>query len=361
MSQSVQQTRIAEFDWLKVLGLILLIFVHSNLGSVYPSIINPVQWILISCFFFVSGYLAFSSFHKRENSIKSFFKTKFFSLYIPFALAAIFYYNFEVYLGASSGGIYRLLSHVSLLAVFDKLNEGLFNLGFLWFIPYLLVFFLVFCLIEKYIKNVKIQIAAVFAVWFLSVLAWVFNEPFKLGFVFSQYLLVFMAGLWVKKFNIYDKYIGVKMAALVVALLALFSFDFSYLFNYSSALNALASLLYTNARSVFLSLSVIFLVLALLKGRVSRNRAVESIAVASILIYLTEPFVSYLVRVFVFGGQLDIYVANLPNFLLYQALRFAVLFGFLPLLYIAVKRSEFFSKITNRLNSKLRKTLFNRR
>jgi surface polysaccharide O-acyltransferase-like enzyme len=359
MTQSTSQKRISEFDWLKVLGLLLLIFVHSDLTSSYPDLVYSIQWILIGIFFFVSGYLAYNSLHKRETSIIKFFKSKFWSLYIPFFIAALFYFGFEVYLGVSANPL-RLISHVSLLAVFDNLNAGLNNWGFLWFIPYLLVFFLIFCLLEKYVKNSKLQVTLGFLVWFISVLGWVFDFSYsgalavyahdlKLGLVFSQFFLVFMFGFWLNKFCLYERLVRFKILFWAVPLFVLFWYDFSNMLSFSSPLSSLEYYLYFNVRSMILGLSAIFIFLTLVKGRVSSNKVVESIAKVSLLIYLSEPFVSYLLRSLIFGGQLHIYINDTDHFILYQATRIAFLFGLLPLLYWVAKKYGVLSKISRHL------------
>jgi fucose 4-O-acetylase-like acetyltransferase len=356
MSQ-LGKTRISEFDWLKVLGLFLLIFVHSDLTSTYPAIINTFQTILISIFFFVSGYLAYKSFHKRDASIKRFFKSKFWTLYLPFVAAACLYFALEAYLAGSSP--LKLLAQISLLDVFDNINTGLFNYGFLWFIPYLLVFFMFFCLLEKYVKNTKIQVSIALVLWVLNLVAWVFDDPskftlfsLKLGLVFNQFFLVFMLGFWVSKYNLSGRLVQFKTAAFAILLLVLFWFDFSGSLSFISPLTGFEHYFYSNLRSMALGLSVIFILLALMKGRVSGNRIVESIAKVSILIYLIEPFVSFLLREYIFGGQLHIYLNDTDHFILYQTARIAFLFGLLPLLYLVAKKYGIFAKISSRLSFK---------
>ncbi|MCW4017687.1 MAG: acyltransferase [Candidatus Bathyarchaeota archaeon] len=354
MIQSVQKGRISEFDWLKVLGLLLLIFVHSELSTAYPDTLESIQWILIGIFFFVSGYLAYNSFYKRQTSLKKFFKTKLWTLYLPFVGAAVFYFGFESYLVDSNP--LKLLAQISLLDIFDNINTGLFNYGFLWFIPYLLVFFFIFCLLEKYVKNTKLQVSIVLLLWFLNLLAWVFDDPsqftlasFKLGLVFNQFFLVFMIGFWLRKFGLYERLVGFKTALLAIPLFALFWFNISSMFSLQGFLNSFAYYLYFNVRSMILGLSVIFVFLAIAKGRLHNNTIIESIAKVSILIYLSEPFISYLLRNLIFGGELHIYLSETEDFILYQALRLFILFGVYPLLYVAGKKSGFFSRISHKL------------
>lgn len=321
--------RIAEFDWLKTLALLLLIFVHSDLYFAFPEIIYPVQWFLISCFFFVSGFLAFDSFHRREASVRDFLKSKILSLYVPFMAASVLYFVLELSVGMTADPL-RLLSHVFLLSIFDIWNS-IYNFGFLWFIPYLLVFIIIFCFLEKYVKNAKFQVLLVSCGWFCTILAWVYNVPIKLGLVFSQYFLVFMIGVWLNKLEMYERVIDSRTAYVAIPLISLFSLDLSDLLAFDGATGYLKNLLYFCGRSTVLSLSTILLVLLFLrKLRLPRYYFVESIAKTSVLIYLMEPFFSYILCTFVFG-QPTVYFAAGAEFYFYQIMRIFVLLVFLPL------------------------------
>ena len=331
--------RISEFDWLKMIALLLLPFVHSELYSAFPEVIYPIQWFLISCFFFVSGFLAFNSFHKNGASIRNFCKSKFSSLYAPFVAAVVLYFVFQTAIGATTADPLRLLAHVSMLNIFDSLNS-VYNWSFLWFIPYLLVFMLIFCLIKKYVKNLKAQVLLVSLIWFCSILACVYDMPMKLGQVFSQYFLIFIIGGWFNEFKMYERFIKFKTAFVVFPLVAIFSLNLSNLFTFSNTTEALKALLYSNGRSVVLSLSAILLVLIILrKLKAPSNRFVELVATTSVLIYLIEPFASYILRTIVFG-QLTIYFAAGAEFYLYQIARIAALFVLLPLVVKAVKNYQ---------------------
>jgi hypothetical protein len=329
-------TRIAEFDWLKMLALVLLIFVHSDLYVVFPEFVNPLKWFMVSCFFFVSGFLAFSSFHKRKASIRQFFKTKILLLYIPFLIASLFYFVLQTAIAKEQVNFLRLLSNITLLNVFDNMN-AIYNWGFLWFIPYLLLFMLIFCFLEKYAKNVRIQVLLVFVLWFLVILAWVYDAPMKPGQLFSQYFLVFMIGVWLNKLKMYKETLNFRTALAAVPLIALFSLDFSYLFTFNNAIQALQALLYSNIRSLILSLSAVFLVLIFLqKLKISRNRFVESIAMASIFIYLLDPILAYTVSYYVFG-QPTMYFTAGTEFYLYLTVRIFILLALLPLVVKAIR------------------------
>jgi hypothetical protein len=72
-NESPRSRIVIEFNYLKITALFLLIFVHSDLIIAFPEVIYPVQWFLLSAFFFMSGFLAYDSFHRRGDSIRLFF------------------------------------------------------------------------------------------------------------------------------------------------------------------------------------------------------------------------------------------------------------------------------------------------
>jgi surface polysaccharide O-acyltransferase-like enzyme len=340
---ALSKTRIVEFDLLKVIALLLLLFVHSDLYDVFPEVILPIKWILLSVFFFVSGFLTFDSFRNRGTNLKFFFKSKIRSLYIPFAVAVTFYFLIEIATRVAAsprfatGNLWRLLSQLSMLNIFDKVNSGSYNWGLLWFIPYLLLFMLTFCVLEKYVKNVRYQALIVTFFWLCTILAWVYNVPVKLGLEVSQYFLVFTVGFWLNKLRMYDGLLSFKTAYVAAPLAALFSIDFSGLFNTNNASQTFLSLLYFTGRSVILSTCVILLVLIFLrKLSFPYFHYLELIAKASIFIYLLEPIVSYAIRVSVFR-QTTIYFAAGADFYIYMAIRIAVLFVALPLVFKVIK------------------------
>jgi surface polysaccharide O-acyltransferase-like enzyme len=332
------KTRIAEFDWLKLLAIFLLIFVHSDLYFVFPEIIYPIQWFLLSCFFFVSGFLVFDSFQKCGNSIQNLFRTKFLSLYLPYVAAVVFYFILQTAIGSTTADPLRLLSHVSMVTIFDGLNS-VYNWGSMWFIPYLIAFMLIFCIIKKYVKNTKIQVLLVSIVWFCSILAWVYDAPMKLGQVFSQYFMVFMIGVWFNKFKMYERVMDFKLAYVAAPLFVFFLPNLSNLLTSSNATDTLSFLFYSNGRSIVLSVSAILLVLLFMrKLTFPRNRFVELIAATTVLIYLMEPFCSFILRSYIFG-QFNIYFSSGVEFYLYQIARVAVLLVLLPLAAKAFKNT----------------------
>ncbi len=336
LSPEARSRIIAEFNYLKVAGLFLLIFVHSDLIIVYPSIIYPVQWFLLSSFLFISGYLSFYSFHRREESFRRFFKSKVKSLFVPFFVAVFGYYGLQISTGVAKFDPFYLVSQLSFLNMFDFFNVR-YNWVFLWFIPYLLVFMLVFCILEKYVKDPKMQVALTSLIWVSTMLLWVFDSPFKLGQLFSQFVLVFMFGFWVNKFGVYEKIMSYKTAFVTIPLAVFFSFDLSGMFSFDSQIASLEALLYSNGRIILLTLSSVLLALLFLrKIRIPKNGFVKYVASRSAFIYLSEPFVSFLILSLVFW-RTEVYFADGAFFWIYQTVRVAVMLVLLPFMYRAIK------------------------
>jgi hypothetical protein len=198
---------------------------------------------------------------------------------------------------------------------------------------------LIICLIEKYSKNLKIQMIAVSLVWLSTITLWVYDSPFRQGQLFSQFLLVFIFGFYMSKFKIYDRIMNYKMAALVIPLVIFFSFDFSGLFTYANVVAGFESQLYFNVRSIVLTLGLVLLALLLLrKIKVPKNGFAKQIATRSVFIYLLEPFISYLILTYIFGASDSFFLDSGIEFYAYQAVRVAVLLFGVPLVFIAYRK-----------------------
>ncbi len=323
-----QSHSISELSILKILSLILLIFVHSDLIIAYPKVMYPIQWFLLSVFFFIGGYLAYSSFQKRGKSLKTFFKNKALTLYIPFVVAVVFYLTLEVAMGVQLNPL-NVFSQISMLNVFDKINS-VNNWGTLWFIPFLLLFMGITCILERYVKSTKRQLFTISTLLAFTAIFWLYETPLKLDSLFSQYLLVFVFGFYVSKFGLYEKIINPKMAFVAVPLVAFFAFDFSGFFNYNSILNALQAQIYFNCRSVLLTMGLVVLALVVLRKIKMPVRGLgKQIADHSALIYLYEPFISFIILNYGFG-QSEAFFASGIMFYFYQATRITVLLVIIP-------------------------------
>ncbi len=326
---------ISELTILKITALVLLIFVHSDLLFAYPNIMKPAEWFLLSTFFFVGGYLAYSSFMKKGKSLKQFFKSKALTLYVPFVAAVVFYLLLDSAMGAQTTPM-ALFSQVSMLNVFAGLNS-VYNWGTLWFIPFMLLFMVITCVLERYVKNTKTQLLTITSVLIGTTILWTYEAPLRLDGLFNQYMLVFVFGFYISKFKVYEKLMNYKMALVATPIVAMFAIDFSGLFNYNTLLNALVANVYFNCRSIALTMGLVLLaLLALRKIKIPVNGFAKQISDHSAFIYLSEPFISFVILTYIFG-QGEAVFASGPMFYLYQAVRIGVLLGGIPLILMALK------------------------
>jgi fucose 4-O-acetylase-like acetyltransferase len=320
---------ISELAILKIIALILLIFFHSELAVAYPKIMNPIQWYLLSIFFFTGGYLAYSSFHSRGKSLRCFFKSKIQTLYVPFVIAVLFYLVLEASMGAKVGPL-QVVSQVSMLNVFADLNAA-YNWSTLWFIPFLLLFMAITCVLEKYLKSTKKQLLVISSVLIGTSLLWVYNSPLRFDSLFSQYLLVFVFGFYISKLNLYEKLMTYKTAFFAIPTAIFFSFDLLSLFNYSTTFDALQAQFYFNCRSIMLTLSLVLLTLLILrKIKIPIHGLGKQMVDRSAFIYLSEPFISFVILNYVFG-QMKCFAINDIMFYIYQASRIVILLVIVPL------------------------------
>ena len=160
-----------------------------------------------------------------------------------------------------------------------------------------------------------------------------------MGQLFSEFLLVFVFGFFVNKYKIYDKLMSFKMAFFAIPLVAFFSFDLSGLFsNDITRLKHSKRMLYSNARIIILTAGLVLLALLFLrKINVPKNGFAKQVASRSAFIYLSEPFISFVILAYAFGIPDDFFADGIM-FYVYQIVRVVVLLILVPLGFIAWKK-----------------------
>ncbi len=326
---------ISELTILKITALVLLVFVHSDLLFAYPAVMQPIEWFLLSVFFFVGGYLSYSSFQRRNRSLRVFFKSKTLTLYLPFLAAVLCYLFLDVYMGAVIEPA-AVVSQVSMLNIFANFNS-VYNWGTLWFIPFMLLFMGITCVLERFVRSTKLQLLVITVLLAVTTFLWIHGSPLRLDALFNQYLLVFVFGFYISKLGIYDRLMTYKTVLVAIPIVVVFSIDLTHLFNYNTILDAFAAQFYFNCRSIMLTMGLVLIALvALRKIKLPVNGFAKQIADHSAFIYLSEPFISFLILTYVFGQGENFFAGGLA-FYLYQATRIVVLLGVIPLAFVAWK------------------------
>ena len=116
------------------------------------TIFNSFGILFTSIFFFSSGYGLVTSYLSKENYLKDFFLKRYTKLLVPFAITNVIYL---MPLGLAEGRIHTWVD--TLMALF---GIALMNTN-AWFIVEILIFYLVFFLSFKFIKNKRNSIIAI--------------------------------------------------------------------------------------------------------------------------------------------------------------------------------------------------------
>jgi len=97
MKTDVPTAKIQEFDLLRALAIIMLMFHHSEayglrlFGIPLEGLTPYFEAILLGIFFFISGYLTERSFQKKNNGGFSFFFSRMLRIFPPYLLAVFLY------------------------------------------------------------------------------------------------------------------------------------------------------------------------------------------------------------------------------------------------------------------------------
>jgi hypothetical protein len=210
------------------------------------------------------------------------------------------------------------------------------------------------CVLEKYVKSTRRQLLAISALLIFTTILWLYETPLRLNSLFSQYLLVFVFGFYISKFGLYEKVVSPKMALVALPMAAFFAFDFSGFFNYDTIFDAFQAQLYFNSRSIMLTMSFVILALIVLRRIKMPLRGLgKQIVDHSVLIYLYEPFISFLILNYGFG-QVEVFFASGLTFLVYQATRIAVLLVVIPFGFLLWSNRK---NLLNSLNSFLKERI----
>ena len=185
-----QQKRINCIDIAKGLGIIMIVWGHAK--GVFSS-----QFILLAVplFFLMSGF-----FHNSEESFKTFFKKKFFRLYIPFVCCNLFLPTLTL-IKCHSLGLNITPNLIYISQILLTLNKDGFLFGATWFLASLFIISITIKLIETIIKTKYKEILVGLCCLGLAGVAFmpVFNLDFGIKRTFLCSLFYFI-GILIKKY-----------------------------------------------------------------------------------------------------------------------------------------------------------------
>jgi hypothetical protein len=308
-----------EFDYLRIVAIICLFFVHSPLANFFSLQIGLVWHYFLSCFLFSAGYFGYLSLNKYGT--RWFFKRRLVDLYVPFVLVMVLYYVFGQLQHADPKA---LGAYAFFLNNFELLQQGSFNLGHFWFIPYLFSFYILHVAMEKITRNNLTQFLVVSALFTLNAYGWSIGSSFRFGGQFSVFVYVFWAGWWLAKKGVVREIYKLKWTPLLVAFVTVTAMFFTNLWTIPDQSRFLFfSAYYFDAN--ILALTSIFLSLVLfsrIKINSKFDRVIGTFAATSLWIYLLEPYLSnVLTWSLTWGRYAGLYGLGLTDTLLYLPIR----------------------------------------
>lgn len=154
---TVEKQREYSLDFVKGIGILLVVLVHSKEFSKFPRVIEAcMNAIMLNSFFVVSGYLVYSGSRRSVSDVKRMIKKKWTALsipYISFSILVIFY-HIIICVGWGNTEVSEQYFGWNLIArdIFCMISG--IGIGTLWFLPvlfisYTILLFLVVGVIER--------------------------------------------------------------------------------------------------------------------------------------------------------------------------------------------------------------------
>ena len=277
---------INEFYWIKTLSILLLFFVHSTLFFAQSSVMEYVNFFMLSNFFFISGFLSFAS---QKRGLKRFWKNRFVRIYIPFVLFLAIYRLVDWYISNFTDeftymSAIRAIDYVytaALLNIFEQNILPIIELTHLWFIPVLFAFMALMITMERITDHLSVQIIVILTLIIINGFLFRSNAPIALSERFMLFLFNFAVGFWMAKTGKFDKIQNAWILPLGVI---------SYLL-LSLTPESLGLELYWLRHSVLAILATITTIS--LFSRIQSYSWVKLIARSALMIYLSEPLIRY--------------------------------------------------------------------
>ena len=288
--------RIRELDAIRGLAIIIVVLFHSSLTNYNPDLFYCLVTFALASFIFVSGFLSYSGLKNTKRFISDRVK----SIYIPFLvfLIAIYFFNLQVYnLTDPTAYIY----HASFLSVFQSSQSypgGIYNLSAFWFIPCLLVYFLLFALV----RNDKAKIVLSIMLFTANFISWTHSLDLIFEWRFTEFLVIFTLGYFIAKYQVLTRkyfYLASLFMSLIATLCVLLPIE---QFN---GLSIDRFIYVTVWETVFTIASVLTIIVYL---SYIRFKGLELLGRMTLYIYLLEPFIRYFVESYTSNLALELAV-----------------------------------------------------
>jgi peptidoglycan/LPS O-acetylase OafA/YrhL len=233
MRNDTPAVKIQEFDILRALAILMLMFHHSEAYGLslfgYPlEGLNPYfEGILLGIFFFISGYFAERSFQKQNKGGVSFFSSRMLRVYPPYLLGLVLYiFMLGISFKKRDLLIYLTGTHFIFAPNYAK------PVITIWYIGAIVLFYLVFGILLANLRTTK-PLVIVSALVFAAAYA-LHQWTGLLDERFFKYFIVFLAGILFARPQFFSHWLSGEHTLLKLAIAILATFIFFLVLNFGS-------------------------------------------------------------------------------------------------------------------------------
>jgi len=205
--------------------LILIFHLWINIFDRTSNLYNIEEFIRTTCFIGVDIFFFLSSYSIAKNNkknYKEFIISRFKKVYIPyiiFTLIALFYMNLN---------FKTFIFNITSINLFIK-GGG----SFLWFIPAIMMLYLILPLYKKIDNKYKITPLIVLIIWLILTILFSLYSSYDHLFIFTNRIPIILLGYYCSKINIFEK-MNKKTYFILMSLLILFGTIIFYNFRYTN-------------------------------------------------------------------------------------------------------------------------------
>ncbi|MDD6037572.1 MAG: acyltransferase [bacterium] len=241
-------------------------------GNIIELFIQKTAYIGVDVFFFLSAY----SLAKRDIvSFPEFWRNRILQVYVKFFLFSIvgmlvFKWQLRRFL--------QVISSVELM----RAGGG----AFLWFLPAIMWFYLLFCVFsscEK--KHAKVTLFLTVLLWLASALAVTYSGWSQLGIIINR-IPIFLLGYYVAKYRLLEK-LSVRIQLILGVVLCVIGCAVTYQYGYNHRIQV------PFADAFYLTAIPLVLGLILLVGRIPSGRPVKLLGAATLEMYAVQMIAGY--------------------------------------------------------------------
>lgn len=292
-------------------------FDNASFYSNIEIFIRTICYIGVDMFFFLTAY---SIGKGNVKDLKKFLINRFvkiYVLYILFSIIACIYNNWS---------FQELLLTISGIQLFIK-GGG----TFLWFIPAVMLVYILLPIYTKYLKKYKIL---VWIIWLVFTIIVSYFTDYKAIFIFTNRIPVILIGNYLSETNFFDK-INNKIYTVMTLLLLIFGVIILYNFNHFKSIY-ICDIFYLFA--IPLTLGLIMLI-----NKIPSGKVIEQISSCTLEMYCFQMLFGFKIANYIYTLVLNPILTNLLVILIIIIISYII-----HLIYIKI-----INVILNKLNYKL--------